>query len=94
MPFPTHLCDKFKNKPKFKLDMSQKRFLSHNSMDKIMREVSALRVADNAKEALANILEQQALEISIKAKNLAEHAGRKTITDKDIRLAVKSNKEF
>ena len=74
--------------------MSQKRFLSHNSMDKIIREVSALRVADNAKEALANILEQQALEISIKAKNLAEHAGRKTITDKDIRLAVKSNKEF
>jgi len=74
--------------------MSRKRFISHNSMDKIMREVSALRVADNAKEALADILEQHALEISTKAKNLAEHAGRKTITDKDIRLAVKSNKEF
>jgi DNA-binding protein len=69
--------------------MSKKRFLSHNAMDKIMREAGAFRVSDDAKAALANVLEQKALSISEEAKKLAEHAGRKTITEKDIRLAVK-----
>lgn len=58
-------------------------------MDKIMREAGGLRVSDDAKAALAEVLEQKALEISMEAKKLAEHAGRKTITEKDIRLAVK-----
>lgn len=49
-----------------------------------------MRVSDEAKAALAEVLEQQALEISAKAKQLAEHAGRKTITEKDIQLAIKS----
>lgn len=58
-------------------------------MDKIMREAGGLRVSDDAKAALATLLEQKALEISQTAKNLAEHAGRKTITEKDILLADK-----
>jgi DNA-binding protein len=69
--------------------MTRKRFLSHNAMDKIMRTVGALRVSDPAKEVLAEVLEKKALEISAEAKKFAEHAGRKTITDKDIRLAAK-----
>jgi len=58
-------------------------------MDKLMRDAGALRVSDDAKEALAEILEQNALIIAKEAKKLAEHAGRKTITEKDIFLAVK-----
>lgn len=58
-------------------------------MDKIMRESGALRVSDDAKEALATVLEQQAVKISAEAKKFAEHAGRKTITEKDILLASK-----
>jgi len=54
-----------------------------------MREIGALRVSDDAKEALAEVLEQKALEISTEAKKFAEHAGRKTITEKDIHLANK-----
>ncbi|HLD00143.1 MAG TPA: histone [Candidatus Nanoarchaeia archaeon] len=69
--------------------MPKNRFLSSNAMDKILREAGALRVSDEAKEALAEVLEQEALKISAQAKTLAEHAGRKTVTDKDIRLAVK-----
>jgi len=69
--------------------MVKKRFLSHNAMDKIMREAGALRVSDDAKAALAEVLEAKALEISSEAKKLAEHAGRKTITEKDIHLANK-----
>ncbi|PIN73483.1 histone [Candidatus Woesearchaeota archaeon CG10_big_fil_rev_8_21_14_0_10_45_16] len=69
--------------------MAKKRFLSLNAMDKIMREAGAARVSDDAKAALADVLEKKAMEISSEAKKLAEHAGRKTITDKDIELAVK-----
>lgn len=67
--------------------MAEKRFLSHNAMDKIMRQAGAFRVSDDAKEALADVLEQKALKIAQEAKKLAEHAGRKTVTEKDIRLA-------
>ncbi len=70
--------------------MAKKNLLSYNAMDKIMRSTGAVRVSDDAKEVLAEVLEQKALEISVEAKKLAEHAGRKTITEKDIRLAVKS----
>ncbi len=69
--------------------MAKNGFLSHNAMDKIMREAGAFRVSDDAKEALADVLEQKALIIAQEAKKLAEHAGRKTVTEKDIRLAVK-----
>lgn len=54
-----------------------------------MRRAGAVRVSDEAKEVLAEVLEEKALEIAAEAKKLAEHAGRKTVTGKDIRLAVK-----
>jgi len=69
--------------------MVKKKFLSHNAMDKIMRESGALRVSDDAKAALADVLENIASAISTEAKKLAEHAGRKTVTEKDIHLANK-----
>jgi DNA-binding protein len=69
--------------------MVKKRFLSHNAMDKVMRAAGALRVSDDAKAALAEVLEEKALAISEEAKRYAEHAGRKTVTEKDIRLANK-----
>ncbi len=80
----------FKNGTHFYSLMARKRFLSLNAMDKIMREAGAHRVSDSAKEALADALESRAIEISNSARNFAEHAGRKTITQKDIELAVKS----
>ncbi len=70
--------------------MSKKAFLSLNAMDKIMREAGAERVADDAKEALALVLEQKGKEIAQEAKKFAEHAGRKTIIDKDIQLAIQN----
>ncbi|MBI2146522.1 NFYB/HAP3 family transcription factor subunit [Candidatus Woesearchaeota archaeon] len=69
--------------------MAQKRFLALNAMDKLMREASSLRVSESAKETLANVLEEKATEIARKAAILAEHAGRRTLTGKDIALAMK-----
>ena len=58
-------------------------------MDKMIREAGGVRVSDDAKLALATLLEDKALQISMEAKKFAEHAGRKTITEKDILLANK-----
>lgn len=66
-----------------------KRVLSLNAMDKIIRE-TGLRVSDDAKEALADILQEQGKQLAVGAKRFAEHAGRRTITAKDIQLAAKS----
>ena len=71
--------------------MPKRKILSQNAMDKIIREAGALRVSDSAKQALSLALEEKALEISREAKKLAEHAGRKTVTEKDIKLAVKQH---
>ena len=68
--------------------MPKKRVLSLNAMDKIIRE-TGLRVGDDAKEALADLLQEKGQEISIAAKRFAEHAGRRTITAKDVQLAAK-----
>ena len=58
-------------------------------MEKILKNSGAERVADNAKVALRNVIEEIAEEISIQANKLASHAGRKTVKSEDIRLASK-----
>jgi histone H3/H4 len=57
------------------------------SVDRIIRKAGAERVGDKASAALAVALEEIGLEISRIARELSEHANRKTITDKDVRLA-------
>ncbi|MFQ6136124.1 MAG: histone [Candidatus Hydrothermarchaeales archaeon] len=59
-------------------------------MDRIIREATGLRVSETGKEALAEVLEDIAVDIAENAKKLATHAGRKTIRRDDIELAVKN----
>ena len=54
-----------------------------------MRHSGAERVSDDAKEALAEVLQTKGNKLAEEANKLAKHAGRKTITSKDILLAVK-----
>ena len=44
-------------------------------------------MSEDAAQALADVLEQSAQDISQKAVQLAKHAGRKTVTADDIKLA-------
>ena len=53
----------------------------------------AQRVGESAKEALARFAEREAAEIAREAKRLAEHAGRRTISRQDIRMAIRLLKE-
>ncbi len=59
------------------------------AVDRIIRKASGLRVSESAVIELARLLEEEGMRLSLKAKALAEHAKRKTITADDIRLAAK-----
>jgi len=54
---------------------------------RIIKKSGAERVSDKAVIALAEILEEIAEDISREAVALSKHAKRKTVNDKDIKLA-------
>ncbi|MDO8340264.1 MAG: NFYB/HAP3 family transcription factor subunit [Candidatus Burarchaeum sp.] len=58
-----------------------------SSVERLIRKASAGRVSAEAAISLTRILEDLAASISIKAIRLAKHAGRKTVTADDIKLA-------
>lgn len=66
-----------------------KRLIPLAAMEQIMRKAGAERVSDKAKEALKDVMEEIAVEISERAIKLAHHSGRKTIKVEDIKLAAK-----
>ncbi len=61
------------------------------AMEKIIKKVGGgdIRVSDKAKSALKSVVEEKAEEIAERAWRLATHAGRKTVKEGDIKLAVK-----
>lgn len=59
------------------------------AVDRIIRKSSGLRVSETAAKELAVHLEEVGMKISQEASLYAKHAGRKTVTDEDIRLALK-----
>lgn len=69
--------------------MVSKRLLPLAAMEALMRNAGADRVSDKAKEALKDVLEEKAEEITRNAIELAKHAGRTTLKEEDITTAVK-----
>ncbi|MBC7219625.1 MAG: NFYB/HAP3 family transcription factor subunit [Hadesarchaea archaeon] len=59
------------------------------AIDRVIRKSGAKRVSEDAAIALAEVLEERAMQIASEAAKLAEHAGRRTVRDVDIRLAAK-----
>mgnify|MGYP001571513109 CR=1 FL=1 len=57
-------------------------------MEKLLKKFGANRISDSAKRSLADVLIEDAEQICKKAIDNAKHAGRKTVTDKDIKLAA------
>jgi histone H3/H4 len=62
------------------------------AVDRIIRKAGGARVSEEAAAALAEVLEDHGIKIAQQAAELSRHAGRKTVTGADIRLAVKTLK--
>jgi len=60
-------------------------------IERIMRNAGAVRISEDAVIALASMLVERAEEVSEDAIAMAKHAGRKTVTADDIRLAAKKS---
>jgi len=55
---------------------------------RVIREAGAERISENASAELARVLEEYGIKISNEAIALARHAGRKTVKEEDIKMAV------
>jgi histone H3/H4 len=62
--------------------------LSILAFKRILRETGA-RASEGAAKELARAVEEMAREIAGRSKALAEHAGRQTVKERDVRLAAK-----
>jgi histone H3/H4 len=58
-------------------------------MVRVIKKAGAVRVSEDAKTALADILEDIAGQIASKAASIASASSRKTLKSEDVRLAVK-----
>lgn len=72
-----------------RLIMAMQKLLPLAAMEKLLKNAGADRVSEGAKIALKEMIEDIAEEISNHAIKLANHAGRKTVKAKDIKLAAK-----
>ncbi|MFX0087812.1 MAG: histone family protein [Candidatus Hodarchaeota archaeon] len=66
--------------------------IPNSSIDRIIRKAGAERVSKSAITALQNELEEYGLKISRLAIEFATYAGKKTIDDTDVILALKKLK--
>lgn len=62
--------------------------IAMESVEKLLKRTGIGSASDSALERLVSALEERAREIGFEAMMLARQAGRKDITEEDIRLAL------
>ncbi|MBN1157488.1 histone family protein [Candidatus Woesearchaeota archaeon] len=58
-------------------------------LGRILMDVGAKRVSQDAMDVFSELLEGIAMEIGTKAMTMARHAGRKTVQAEDVKLAAR-----
>jgi histone H3/H4 len=56
----------------------------------MFKQAGGKRVSDQAAEELGRLIEEKAANLAIEAQRLSEHAGRRTVMSRDIKMAAKS----
>ena len=64
-----------------------KKILPLAPLERLLRKAGAKRVSQAACEEFARVVEEKMLKVAEEAVLLAKHAGRKTVTEEDVRLA-------
>ena len=68
---------------------AKKDLIPQAPVGRILFKVGAERVSAEAIDAFTEIVTDIAIEIGQKAVRIAQHSGRKTVQDSDVKLAVK-----
>lgn len=69
--------------------MVSKKTLPLAAMEKVLKLAGAERVSEKAKQALKEELEEIADELAAQSVKFANHAGRRTVKARDVKLAAK-----
>ncbi len=67
----------------------EERIIPIAPLDRLIRKAKVERVSEKAAISMGEILEEIGVEIAGMARDLAEHAHRKTVNGEDIKLAYK-----
>ncbi len=59
------------------------------AMERIIEKAGAERIAEDAKQELKDICETLAAKYGERAAKFADHAGRKTVKEEDVKLAIR-----
>lgn len=66
--------------------------LSKRAMHRIIKRAGAEKVTESASTALANYLEKIGIDLASEALSYANHAGRKTLKSKDIKIVAEKRR--
>lgn len=69
--------------------MTEQKIIPLAAMEKLLKKAGAPRVSEDAKSAMKEVLEDYGERLGQKAIRIANHAGRKTVKEVDIKLAMR-----
>lgn len=69
--------------------MAEQKIIPLAAMEKLLKKAGAPRVSEDAKSAMKEVLEDYGEKLGQKAIRIANHAGRKTVKEVDIKLAMR-----
>ena len=66
--------------------------LTLQPLRKMFKKAGGKRVSDQAAEELGKLMEERTAQLAIEAQRLSQHAGRRTVMRRDIKLAARNLK--